>query len=354
MGVIKAGIDAVRSNLQDQWKDLIVCENMPNNLLMMKKTTKTGVITNGSVIRVMPSQCAIICQDGKILDIIVEEGDYLFDESASPSIFAGQFKDTFEDILERFQFGGASENQQEVYFFNMKEIIDNKFGTATPIIYKDWSYMLPNKLTGEMLPIIIKLKCHGNYTFKIENPMIFMKKISGTAEYYQREQITEQIKSKVLETVQNVLNELGTEKYKIPVMELPGQINKIKQLIKEKNFDEKIKELGIEITGLIIESISIDEESEQAINEYILSVNTDMREGKIAAAYAEALKEAAKNPNGNMNGYVGMGMLNMNMGNGAINAILDKDKEENIICNNCKAILSKDSKFCHKCGAKLD
>lgn len=353
MGVIKAGIEAVKFNLQDQWKDLIVCENMPNDLLMMKKTTKTGVITNGSIIRVMPSQCALICQNGRILDIVAEEGDYLLDESASPSVFAGEFKDTFKDIWERFQFGGASEDQQEVYFFNMKEIIDNKFGTVTPVIYKDWSYVVPNKLTGEMLPIIIKVKCHGNYTFKIKNPMMFMENISGTAEYYQREQITKQIKSEVLETLQNVLNELGTEAYKIPVMELPSQIDKIKQLINEKNFDEKIKERGIEISGLVLESISIDEKSEEAINEYILSANTDMREGKIAAAYAEALKEAAKNPNGAMNGFVGMGMLNMNMGNNAINAVLDKE-ESTVVCDNCKAILNKDSKFCHKCGAKVE
>lgn len=352
MGVIKAGIDAIRFNLKDQWKDIIVCENMPNDLLMWKKTTETGVITNGSVIRVMPSQCAVICQNGKILDIIAEEGDYILDESASPSVFAGQFKDTFKDILERFQFGGATEDQQEVYFFNMKEIIDNKFGTVTPIIYKDWSYMVPNKITGEMLPIIIKVKCHGNYLFKIQNPMLFMKKITGTAEYYKKEQITEQIKSEILETLQNVLNELGTEAYKVPVMELPGQTDKIKKLIKDKNYDEKLKERGIEISGLIIESISIDEKSEEAINEYILSANTDMREGKIAAAYAEALKEAAKNPNGAMNGLLGMGMLNMNMENNAINAVLDK--EENIVCNNCKAVLNKDSKFCHKCGAKVD
>ena len=352
MGVIKAGIDSVKSNLQDQWKDLIVCENMPNDLLMMKKTTDTGVITNKSIIRVMPSQFAVICQNGKILDIIGEEGDYILVESASPSIFAGQFKDTFKDIWERFQFGGASEAQQEVYFFNMKEIIDNKFGTVTPFIYKDWSYMIPNKLTGEMLPLIIKVKCHGNYKFKIENPMLFMQKISGTAKYYQRDQITEQIKSEVLETLQNVLNELGTETYKIPVMELPSQIDEIKQLIKEKDFDKKLKESGIEISGIVIESISIAEESEEAINEYILGANTDMREGKIAAAYAEALKEAAKNPNGVMNGFVGMGMLNMNMGNNAVNAVLGK--EEDKICSNCKAVLNKDSKFCHKCGTKVD
>lgn len=352
MGIIKASSDAIKFNLQDQWKDLIVCENMPNDLLMMRKTTKTGVITNGSIIRVMPSQCAVICQNGKILDIIAEEGDYLLDESASPSLFAGQFKDTFKDIWERVQFGGASDDQQEVYFFNMKEIVDNKFGTVTPVIYKDWSYMLPNKLTGEMLPIIIKVKCHGNYTFEIENPMLFMKKITGTAEYFQKGDITEQIKSEVLETLQNILNDLGSEEYKIPVMELPSQTDKIKQLIKENNFDEKIKERGIKISGLVIESISIDEKSEDTINEYVLSVNTDMREGKLAAAYAAALKEAAKNPNGAMNGFVGMGMLNMNMGNNAIDAVLGKD--EKIICKNCKAILDKDSKFCNKCGTKID
>ena len=329
MGVIKAGADAISYNLKDQWKDLIVCENMPNGLLMMRKTTETGVITNDSVIRVMPSQCAVICQNGKVVDLIAEEGDYIFDESASPSIFAGQFKETFKDIWERFQFGGESEDQQEVYFFNMKEIIDNKFGTIAPIIYKDWSYMLPNKLTGEMIPIIIKIKCHGNYTFKIENPLLFMQVVAGTARYYEKQQITKQIQSEVMETLQSVLNELGTEEYKVPVMELPSQTDKIKEIIEEKDFDEKIAERGIKISNLTIEAISIDEESEEAINEYILAANKDMREGKVAAAYAEALKEAAKNPNGAMNGFVGMGMLNMNTGNKAMDAIFgENDKKE--------------------------
>ena len=158
-----------------------------------------------------------------------------------------------------------------------------------------------------------------------------------------------------METLQNVLNELGTEKYKIPVMELPAQTSKIKELIEEKEFDEKIEERGIKITGLVIESISIDEKSEENINEYLLSANTDMREGKIATAYAEALKEAAKNPNGAMNGFMGMWMVNMNMGNDAINAVLGgNDNNDNIVCSNCKTVLKKDSKFCNNCGTKVD
>lgn len=352
MGVIKAGIDAVNYNLKDQWKDLIECEDMPNDLLMLRKTTPTGVITNESVIRVMPAQCAVICQNGEIHDIIVEEGDYILDDSASPSVFAGQFKETFKDIWERFKFGGASENQQEVYFFNMKEIIDNKFGTVTPVIYKDWTYVLPNKITGEMIPIIIKIKCHGNYTFKIENPLVFMEKIAGTAKQYKKEEIEEQIRSEVMETLQNVLNELGIEEYKIPVMELPSQTNKIKELLKNKKFDEKVVERGIKVINLTIESISIDEESEEAINDYILAVNADMREGKIAAVYAEALKEAAKNPNGAMNGFMGMGMANMNMGNNALDTILKDDEDK--VCDNCKIKLDKNAKFCHNCGSKVN
>lgn len=352
MGVIKAGIDAISYNLQDQWKDLIVCENMPNDLLMIRKTTETGVITNGSVIRVMPSQCAIICQNGKIGDVIAEEGDYVFDESASPSIFAGQFKETFKDIWERFQFAGASEDQQEVYFFNMKEILDNKFGTVKPIIYKDWTYLVPNKMTGEMMPIIIKIKCHGRYIFRIENPVKFMEMLAGTAKYYQKEQITEQIKSEVLETVQNVLNELGTEKYKIPVVELPSRTDEIKELLEKNNFEEQILKRGIRISSLTIESISIDEESEETINEYILAANEDMREGKVAAAYAEALKEASKNPNGTMNGFVGMGMLNMNTGNKAMDTIFGDDKKK--VCKNCNMEMKLNSKFCSNCGNKAE
>lgn len=352
MGVIKAGSDAISYNLKDQWKDLIVCENMPNDLLMMRKTTETGVISNGSIIRVMPSQCAVLCQNGKIVDVIAEEGDYVFDESASPSIFAGQFKEIFKDIWERFQFGGAAEDQQEVYFFNMKEIIENKFGTVTPIIYKDWSYMVSNKMTGEMIPIIIKIKCHGNYTFKIENPIMFMENITGTSRYYQREEIANLIKSEVIETLQSVLNELGTEKYKIPVLELPSQTDKIKEIIEEKDFDEKIAERGIKISNLIIESISIDKESEEAINDYILAANEDMREGKVAAAYAEALKEAAKNPNGAMNGFVGMGMLNMSMGNKTMDAMFENNNKKK--CDNCNAEIEENSKFCNNCGNKVN
>ena len=89
MGLIKAAGKAVSTTLKDQWKEFIKCENMDNNTLMIKKTTENGVITKKSAIEVAPGQIAVIFQSGKILDDTAEEGIYTFDESSSPSFFAG-------------------------------------------------------------------------------------------------------------------------------------------------------------------------------------------------------------------------------------------------------------------------
>ena len=126
MGLIKAAGSAIKSTMHDQWKEAIRCEDLGNNILMMKKTTETGVITNKSTIIVAPGQCAVIYDNGKVIDATAEEGIYTFDTSSSPTFFAGQFKDVFKEMWQRFTFNGASSKQQAVFFFNIKEITDNK------------------------------------------------------------------------------------------------------------------------------------------------------------------------------------------------------------------------------------
>ncbi len=128
MGLIKVAKDAIMSTLEDQWKEAIRCDEMTNEILMIKKTTSTGVISNGSTIVVAPGQCAIIYDNGKIIDATAEEGLYMFDTSSTPSFFEGQFKDTFKEMWERFTYNGVSSKQQAVFFFNMKEIMENRFG----------------------------------------------------------------------------------------------------------------------------------------------------------------------------------------------------------------------------------
>ena len=147
MGLIKAAIGAVGGTLIDQWKDLISCEDMGNDILMVKKTTKSGQITKSSRIIVAPGQVAVIYDSGTILDATAEEGSYNFDSSTSPSFFAGQFGDVFKEMWTRFTYGGKPNKEQAVFYFNVKEIKDNKFGTGTPIPFQDWSHPIPNQMT---------------------------------------------------------------------------------------------------------------------------------------------------------------------------------------------------------------
>lgn len=315
MGLLKAAKEAISSTMHDQWKDIISCENMDNDVLMKRKTTDTGEITKKSIIRVLPGQCAVIIQNGKVLDATAEEGDYQFDESATPSFFAGNFGAVFKDMWQRFTFGGGTPNKQAVYFFNLKEIMDNKFGTGTPIPYQDWSHPIPNQMTGGVSPLAVKVKCYGKYTFKIADPALFLREIAGTAEEYRKEDIVEQIRSEVIAVFQNVLNELGTEAHKIPVLELPSQTDEIKQMMDEKVFDEPVRRRGLNILVFTVESVSLDEESEKYIQDYLFSSNANLQQGRLTDAYAEAVKSAASNKAGTINGFMGIGMMNM-AGNG--------------------------------------
>ena len=311
MGLIKATIGAVSSTLRDQWKEAIRCDEMTNDILMVKKTTPTGVISNGSTIIVAPGQCAILYDNGRVIDATAEEGAYTFDTSSTPSFFAGDFGGVFKEMWQRFTYNGASAKEQAVYFFNIKEIIDNKFGTPAPIPFQDWSHPIPNQMTGTVTPLRVEVKCFGKYTFKIENPAVFMNEISGTSNIYRKSDLTEQMRSEVIGAFQNVLNELGNSAHKVPVLELPSQTDEIKQVMDESIFDEPIRRRGICLLGFVVESVTLDEDSEKKIDQYELSSNQYMQQGTLTNAYANAVQDAAKNSNGAMNGFMGIGMMNM-------------------------------------------
>ena len=311
MGLIKASIGAVSSTLKDQWKEAIRCEEMTNDILMVKKTTPTGVISNGSTIIVAPGQCAILYDNGKVIDATAEEGAYTFDTSSTPSFFAGDFGGVFKEMWQRFTYNGASAKEQAVYFFNIKEIIDNKFGTPAPIPFQDWSHPIPNQMTGSITPLRVEVKCFGKYTFKIENPAVFMNEIAGTSNVYRKSDLTEQIRSEVIGAFQNVLNELGNSAHKVPVLELPSQTDEIKEVMDKNVFDEPIRRRGICLVGFVVESVTLDEDSEKKIDQYELSSNQYMQQGALTGAYANAVQDAAKNSSGAMNGFMGIGMMNM-------------------------------------------
>lgn len=361
MGLIKAAVGAIGGTLGDQWQDLIKCEDMDENTLMMKKTTKTGQISKGSRIIVAPGQVAVIYDSGTIVDATAEEGTYDFDESSSPSFFGGQFGEVFKEMWQRFTYNGTPAKEQAVFYFNVKEILDNKFGTGTPIPYQDWSHAIPNQMTGSIMPLGVKVRCYGKYTFQIFDPAVFMRMYAGTADVVTKDVLTDQMNSEVMATFQNVLNELGNSEHKVPLLELPSNTDEIKQVMDSKVFDEPIRNRGVKLVGFAIESVTPDEESDKKIKEYEHNANSMMQQGRVL----DVMEKAASNENGAASGFMGLGVMNMASG-GMTGGVMQNAFNQNqpqqqfdpyqqqaqgIKCPKCGTVGS--GKFCQNCGTEL-
>lgn len=361
MGLIKAAKGAIGSTLKDQWKEAIRCEEMTNEVLMVKKTTETGVISNGSTIIVAPGQCAIIYDNGKVIDATAEDGFYIFDTSTTPSFFAGQFKDTFKEMWGRFTYNGVSAKQQAVFFFNIKEIMENRFGTAMPIPFQDWSHPLINEISKTIMPMRLEIKCFGKYTFKISDPSLFMMQISGVSDVYKKSDLVEQIKSEMIGILQNIINELGNEEHKVPVLELPSQTDEIREIINTRECDKIIRQRGLSVVSFIIESVTLTDESEEKIDKYEYSTSSQLQKARMVEAYANAMENAASNEEGVLNGMMGVGIMNFatdgimkDMAQKVLNHNSDttvvEQKDDKWECPNCKKM--SDGKFCSNCGTK--
>lgn len=310
MGLIKAIAGSVGGTLRDQWLDLIKCDNMDMETLMVKVTTKSGQISKSSRIIVAPGQIAVIYDSGSVLDATAEEGIYNFDQSSSPSFFAGEFGPVFKEMWQRFTYGGTPAKEQAVFFFNAKEILDNNFGTATPIPFQDWSHAIPNQMTGALQPMGVNIRCYGKYTFKLDDVGIFMRNHAGTANVIKKQDITEQMRNEVMASLQNVLNEMGNSQHRVPALELPSYTDEMKQVMDEKVFDEPIRARGIKLVSFIIISVTPDEASQAKIDRYEFSSNSMMQQGKII----DVMGDAANNTAGAAGAFMGMGMMNMGSG----------------------------------------
>lgn len=372
MGLIKAAVSAVGSTLHDQWKEYIKCDDLGNDILMKRVSTPNGIISKDSAIQVAPGQIAVVFENGKILDATAEEGIFTFDSSTSPSFFAGQFGEVFKEMWTRFTYNGGTNKEQAVFYLNAKEIMDNKFGTPAPVPFQDWSHPIPNQMTGQMTPLRVQVKCFGKYTFKVSDPAVFMTRIAGTADEYRKEDLCEQMRSEVIGAFQNVLNELGNSEHKVPVLELPSSTDEIKTTMDSKVFDQPIRDRGINIVGFVVESVTLDEESNKKIDNYELSSNSFMQQGTLTGAYANAVQDAANNANGAANGMIGVGMMNMASGgmiggvaqgafaNGGTTAQdIQQTANGNVAapagakyCPNC-GTATNGAKFCSNCGTQL-
>ncbi|MCL2197675.1 MAG: SPFH domain-containing protein, partial [Defluviitaleaceae bacterium] len=319
MGLIRAGVNAIGSTLSDQWLEFFYQDAMPETVLVTKGQRRTdnnrksanrgndNIITNGSGIAVADGQCMMIVDQGRIMDVCAEPGQYTWNQSSEPSIFAGSLGDsivnTFKTAARRFTFGGDTAKDQRVYYFNIRELKNNKFGTATPIPFR-----VVDANIG--LDIDITLRCNGMYSFRMTNPMLFYQNVSGNVEQqYTRDQIENQLRSEFLNALQPAfarLSAMGMRYSAIPghTMELSDALN---QILSEKWSENR----GLSVVSIAINSLSAPKEDEEMIRN--LQRKAVMRDPGMAGAalvnaQAEAMKTAAGNQGGAMMGFMGLGM----------------------------------------------
>ena len=373
MGLIKAGVGSVGGVLADQWKEFFYCESLDKDVLAVKGQKRVSgrssntrgsdnIITNGSGIAVADGQCMMIVEQGKIVEFCAEPGEFTYDSSTEPSIFSGSFgesvKQTFRTIGKRFTFGGDTAKDQRVYYFNTKELIDNKFGTQNPIPFKVRDDDINLNLT-------IGIRCNGVYSYKIVDPLLFYTNLCGNmADEYRRSELDSTLKSEFLGALQPALGKLSVKKMdytEIPMhtMELAEEMNAV--------LSSKWRDLrGLEIVSVGINSVTASEEEVKKIQRLqeaaAMGSSPFAMAGRLANAQAQAMEDAANNSAGAMTGFMGMGFAQQAGGMNNIGNLYGMGVEQQAQAAQqaapaaeewkCSCGAAATGKFCQNCGAK--
>lgn len=329
MGLIKAGMGALGGTLADQWKEFFYCESMPKEVLVTKGQKRTtgrssntkgndNIISNGSGIAVADGQCMIIVEQGKVVEVCAEPGEFTYDTSTEPSIFSGNLgesiKETFKTVGKRFTYGGDTGKDQRIYYFNTKEILENRFGTANPVPFRVVDYKIG-------LDIDVSIRCSGVYSYKIVDPLLFYSNVCGNVEQeYSREELDSTLKKEFISALQPAFGRLSE-------MELrPNQIvthNTDLENAMNTALSEKWGALrGLKVVSIAFGSITLPDEDAELIKQAqrtAIMRDPTMAAATLVGAQADAMKTAAGNEAGAMTGFMGMGMA-MNAAGGGMNA----------------------------------
>lgn len=370
MGLIKAGLGALGGTLADQWKEFFYCDALDKDVLCVKGQKRTSsrssntkgndnIISNGSVIAVADGQCMIIVEQGKIVEVCAEPGQFTYDTSTEPSIFSGKLgtsiKETFKTIGKRFTFGGDTGKDQRVYYFNIKELVDNKFGTPSPIPFR----VVDRNIN---LDIDVSVRCSGIYSYKIVDPLLFYTNVCGNVEAeYKRDQIDSQLKTEFVSALQPAFAKIS--EMEVRPSALPAHAEELSDAMNEA-LTKKWSELrGLQVISIAMNPITLTEEDAELIKQ--AQRNAIMRDPTMAAAtlvgaQADAMKAAAENKNGAMMGFMGMGMAQQTGGMNAQNLFAMGQQQPqqpqqapsapNAAGWKCECGTENNGKFCMNCG----
>ena len=319
MGLIKAIAGAAGGVMADQWKEFFTCEALPADVLAVKGQKKTtrrssnthgdeNIITSGSRIAVADGQCMLIVEQGKVVEVCAEPGEYTYDASTEPTIFAGNLGESigqvFQNIGKRFTFGGEAPKDQRIYYFNTKELTGNKYGTPSPVPFR-----VVDQRAG--IDIDIAIRCFGEYSYRITNPLLFYTNVCGNVtEAYTRDTIDGQLKSELLTALQPAfarISDMG-----IRYSSLPGHTREIAEALNEELSAQWRDRRGLEIVAFGVSSVKANEEDEQMIKEMqreAAYMDPTRAAAMLSRSQGEAMKAAASNTaTGPAMAFMGMGM----------------------------------------------
>ena len=315
MGLIRAGLSAISSTMRDQWKEYFYCESMDDDVLVVKGTKQINglfssnrgsdnIISNGSGIVVNEGQCMIIVDNGQVVEVCAEPGEFTYDTSSEPSLFHGDLGDaiikTLETIKNRFEYGGEIGKDQRVYYFNTKELMDNKFGTPNPIMFR----VVDSKVG---LDLDVSIRMAGVYSYRIADPVLFYTNVTGNvANVFTRDEIDNQLKSEFLSALQPAVGKLSA--LELRPNEIVNHNLELEHYLNQALSTKWGQLRGLEVVNVAISTVTLPEEDAKAIKEAQLE-SRYADEGLARGAMVEAIKDAAKNPSGAMTGVVGMGTI---------------------------------------------
>ncbi|MCR5311050.1 MAG: SPFH domain-containing protein [Lachnospiraceae bacterium] len=367
MGLIQAALGAVGGTLADQWKEFFYCEAMPKDVMVTKGVKRVGgrssnkygndnIISSGSGIAVADGQCMIIVEQGKVVEVCAEPGEFTYDASTEPSIFSGKLGDsilaTFKTIGKRFAYGGDTGKDQRVYYFNTKELIDNKFGTPNPVPFR----VVDSKIG---LDVDVALRCSGVFSYRIADPLLFYTNVCGNVESkYTRDELDNTLRTEFISALQPALAKLSDLELR------PNQIishNTDLENAMNEALSAKWGELrGLKVVSVALGSVTLPEEDAEMIKQAQRTAmlrDPSMAGATLVGAQADAMKAAASNTAGAMTGFMGMGMA---QNAGGINAqslfAMGQQQAQQSPAGTpgwtCSCGTINQGNFCQNCGAK--
>lgn len=261
---------------REQLSSVIQWENPNPDLLWYTHPSKRDEIKNASKLIVAPGQGCTLVYEGKIVNVINEEGTYNLETDNHP------FITTLINLRQNFE----SEHKLFIHFYRRAQVVNQFWGTATPIKYVDAVFDIP-----------VEMGANGNFSYQISDPVFFLSNIVGSKHEYSLETLREVISERI---PQLIAAEIAEKKYSY--QQIDGHLQEIAKSLQLK-LNEEYKILGLQLLDFRITGTQFDEQTKERIGR-VADITADVLAAQKAGLdYVEleklrALRDAARNEGG--------------------------------------------------------